>query len=56
MAGALTAEQQRAWNEDGWCVFERAVPSGQLEAAQTAASKLFPSAAEMSGPLLVRWC
>ena len=50
MAGALTAEQQRAWNEDGWCVFERAVPSGQLEAAQTAASKLFPSAAEMSGP------
>ena len=50
MAGALTAEQRRSWEEDGWCVLERAVPSDQLEAAQTAVSKLFPSAGAMSGP------
>jgi Phytanoyl-CoA dioxygenase (PhyH) len=50
MAAALTAEQRRSWERDGWCVLERAVPSDQLEAAQTAASKLFPSATEMSRP------
>ena len=47
----LSAGPRRAWEEDGWCVLERAVPADRLEAAQRAAAKLFPPAEVMAGPL-----
>jgi hypothetical protein len=46
----LTAGARRAWEKDGWCVIERAVPADQLEAAQRAVAKLFPAAEDMAGP------
>jgi hypothetical protein len=50
VSGVATPEQLRSWNEDGWCVLERAVPPDRLAPAQVALSKLFPSAEEMSSP------
>ncbi len=44
----LTAGHRRAWDEDGWCVLERAVPAELLVAAQRALAKLFPTAEEMA--------
>ncbi len=47
----LTAGHRRAWDEDGWCVIDRAVPADRLAAAQRAVTKVFPSAEEMArGP------
>ena len=48
MSGAISPEQRRCWEVDGWCVLEEAVPPDLLAAAQAAVSKLFPSAAAMS--------
>lgn len=48
MADLLTHEQRASWDKDGWCILQRAVPSGDLAAAQRAVSKLFPSAEEMA--------
>lgn len=48
--GVLTADLRQAWEEDGWCVLERAVPADQLTAAQRAVAKLFPSAEAMADP------
>ncbi len=44
----LTAGQRRAWDEDGWCVLERAVPAELLARAQRAVAKLFPTAEQMA--------
>jgi ectoine hydroxylase-related dioxygenase (phytanoyl-CoA dioxygenase family) len=44
----LTPEQRRCWEADGWCVLERRIPADLLAAAQTAVSKLFPSAEAMA--------
>ena len=44
----MTPERRRAWEEDGWCVLERAVPADLLGSAQAAVSKLFPSAERMT--------
>jgi len=55
----MTAEQRRSWEEDGWCVLDRAVPPGELASAQAAVAKLFPSAEEMAtggpGDRTERW-
>ncbi len=55
----ITSEQRRSWEEDGWCVLERVVPPDQLESAQAAVAKLFPSAEEMAsarpGDATERW-
>ncbi len=48
MSGAISPEQRRCWEVDGWCVLEDAVPPDLLAAAQVATSKLFPSAAGMA--------
>jgi ectoine hydroxylase-related dioxygenase (phytanoyl-CoA dioxygenase family) len=40
--------RRRAWEEDGWCILERAVPPDLLAAAQKAVTRLFPSAAAMA--------
>jgi hypothetical protein len=59
VADLLTHEQRASWQEDGWCILRRAVPSGDLSAAQRAVSKLFPSAEEMAlsrpGDVHDRW-
>lgn len=44
----MTTEQRRSWEEDGWCVLQRAVPAEDLAAAKIAISKLFPSARDMA--------
>ena len=44
----MTPEQRRSWEEDGWCVLERAMPPDRLASAQTALAKLFPTAEEMA--------
>jgi hypothetical protein len=36
-----------AWERDGWCVLEEAIPPEDLAAAQSALGLLFPTAAEM---------
>lgn len=36
-----------AWDDDGWCVIERAIPEAELRAAQQALAELFPTAVEM---------
>ncbi len=48
MTSPLTAAARHAWEEDGWCVLERAVPDDKLEAARKAVARLFPSAREMA--------
>jgi phytanoyl-CoA dioxygenase PhyH len=35
------------WRDHGWCVFDRAIPAVDLEAAQSALALLFPTAQEM---------
>ncbi|MGD0380184.1 MAG: phytanoyl-CoA dioxygenase family protein [Acidimicrobiales bacterium] len=49
MSDVVTADQRRAWDEDGWCVLEGAVPKEDLVAAQIAVAKLFPGVEEMAG-------
>ena len=49
MGSPVTDEQRRRWNDDGWCVIEGAVAPDDLAAAQTALSRLFPSALAMAG-------
>jgi hypothetical protein len=48
VSGVVSDEQRRSWNDDGWCILERAVPAEDLVAAQSAASKLFPDAEKMA--------
>jgi ectoine hydroxylase-related dioxygenase (phytanoyl-CoA dioxygenase family) len=48
MNRVMTSAQRRSWEEDGWCIVERAVSGDALAAAQNAVSKLFPSAAQMA--------
>lgn len=48
MSWPLTEEQRRAWEEDGWCVIERAIPAEDLADAQRAISRLFPDSQAMS--------
>src|ERR1700688_1465074 len=59
MSDVVTSGQRRSWEEDGWCVLERAVPDADLAAAQNALGRLFPSAEEMASPRssaeLERW-
>ncbi len=50
MASVLTSEQRRRWEEDGWCVIERAVPEDVLASARRAIAKMFPTPAEMADP------
>jgi hypothetical protein len=45
----LSAALASRWREDGWCVFEDAIPSADVAAAQEALSLLFPTAEEMDG-------
>ncbi|HEV3280376.1 MAG TPA: phytanoyl-CoA dioxygenase family protein [Acidimicrobiales bacterium] len=45
----LTAPLRQAWEVDGWCLIEGAVPADQLQSAQRAVAKLFPSAEDMAG-------
>ena len=49
MRGVVTAAHRRSWEEDGWCILERAIPDDELAAAQHAVTRLFPSAEEMAG-------
>jgi hypothetical protein len=35
------------WDDDGWCLIERAIPEDDLRAAQDALRRLFPTAEEM---------
>jgi hypothetical protein len=55
----LSHDDRRRWEEEGWCVCERAFPSRDVEAAQKALAKMFPTASEMagghSGDSLERW-
>jgi hypothetical protein len=55
----LDPVRRRSWDEDGWCVLEQAVPKNELERAQTAVSKLFPTAEQMAdaerGGEVERW-
>ncbi len=46
----LTTEQRKRWEEDGWCVVERALSAELLASAQRAVGKLFPNAEEMANP------
>jgi hypothetical protein len=39
------------WHEDGWCVLERVIPAADLQGAQAAIMRLFPTAAEMAAGL-----
>jgi ectoine hydroxylase-related dioxygenase (phytanoyl-CoA dioxygenase family) len=43
----LTPRLQKQWDEDGWCVIEGAIPAADLQSAQDAMSRLFPTAEEM---------
>lgn len=47
-ADLLTAEHRRTWEEDGWCVLERALPEDVLASADRALAKLFPGPEEMA--------
>jgi catechol 2,3-dioxygenase-like lactoylglutathione lyase family enzyme len=47
----LTPDQERAWEEDGWCILEGAVPEAELEAALAAVAHLFPDPEEMAGAM-----
>lgn len=59
MASVLNTHQRQSWEEDGWCVLERVIPTEVLASAQKAISKLFPSARQMAeskpGDEIERW-
>lgn len=57
VSGAITPEQRRCWEIDGWCVLDRAIPSELLASARVAAARLFPSAEAMAaeGEDTARW-
>jgi hypothetical protein len=44
---ALSHALRSQWEDDGWCVIERAIPERDLRAAQDALRHLFPAAEEM---------
>jgi hypothetical protein len=44
----LSPELRAAWDDDGWCVLERAIPAEDLAAAQRRLPRLFPTAEEMA--------
>ena len=44
----LSPELRAAWDDDGWCVLERAIPGEDLAAAQRVLPRLFPTAEEMT--------
>ncbi|MFZ0667125.1 MAG: phytanoyl-CoA dioxygenase family protein [Acidimicrobiales bacterium] len=43
----VPAELRSAWQEDGWCVWQEAIPLADIEAASRSLSHLFPTAEEM---------
>ncbi len=55
----LTPPQRASWEEDGWCVLERAFPESSVAPAANALTKLFPSAEQMAsgdpGDEWARW-
>ena len=44
----LSPASRAAWDDDGWCTLERAIPADDLAAAQRVLPRLFPTAEEMS--------
>ena len=44
---AIPAELRTAWQEDGWCVWQEAIPRADVIAASKALEHMFPSAEEM---------
>jgi hypothetical protein len=44
----LAPELRAAWDDDGWCVIERAIPAEDLAAAQRVLTRLFPTAGQMA--------
>jgi hypothetical protein len=46
---SITPTLVSTWRRDGWCVVEGAIPTADLEAAQSAVARLFPTADEMDG-------
>ena len=44
----LSTEQRASWQDDGWCIVERAFPEPDITAAANALTKLFPSAEQMA--------
>jgi len=46
-AWTLAPELKDAWDNDGWCVIEGAIPESDLAPAQQALTRLFPTAEQM---------
>jgi hypothetical protein len=44
---ALVPELKERWDGDGWCIVPGVIPTAQLEAAQSAVHRYFPTPAEM---------
>jgi hypothetical protein len=44
VASVVDADHRHSWEEDGWCVLPGFLSAAELDRAQTAVSKLFPSA------------
>jgi Phytanoyl-CoA dioxygenase (PhyH) len=49
--GEIPAELREEWREEGWCVWQSALPEGDLKATERALDRMFPTAGEMDSGL-----
>jgi hypothetical protein len=46
VGSVLSTENKAAWDDDGWCVIQRAIPAADIARTEKALGHLFPSGAE----------